>query len=58
MENEFDIHFQKEGNTWTATLKGKTPSIAGFGESPEEALTDLFLESNKDNYQQEIRESK
>ena len=60
MNDEFYIHFKKELNTWTATLKDtvETKETAGFGETPEEALKDLFLEKNKEEYQNEIREKK
>jgi hypothetical protein len=61
MENEFDIHFKKEGDTWTASLQSSTKqhqSTSGFGISPEEALKDLFLEKDKDNYQEQVRNEK
>lgn len=59
MENEFDVHFRKEGNTWSANLQNdKGQATAGFGTTPEEALKDLFLEKNKDDYQTDVNDSK
>lgn len=59
MENEFDVHFRKEGNTWSANLqREKAQATAGFGTTPEEALRDLFLEKDKENYQKEVKGSK
>jgi hypothetical protein len=58
MENEFDVHFSKQENVWTANLKGgqQRERTAGFGETPEEALKDLFLEKDKDIYQKEVKQ--
>ena len=58
MEKEFDIHFRKEGNTWTASLQNVSgkEETAGFGVTPEEALKDLFLEKDKARYQDGIRD--
>jgi hypothetical protein len=60
MENEFNVHFKKEGNTWCANLERNQASqnTAGFGTTPEEALRDLFLEKDKDNYQKQVKGDK
>jgi hypothetical protein len=59
MEKEFDVHFKRDGDTWSAHLNDKSETkTAGFGTSPEEALRDLFLEDDKDRYQKEVNEKK
>lgn len=60
MANEFEVKFSLQGNVWTASLRDpsgdEAKTTAGFGETPEEALKDMFLERDKDDYQKKTHQ--
>ena len=61
MENDFIIHFRKQDSTWMAEIKSndqEQKNTAGVGNTPEEALKDLFLTKDKKDYQTEVRKQK
>lgn len=53
MDKEFEVRFIKQGNTWSAIMKN-TENQAAYGNTPEEAFHNLFLEKDKMDYQNEI----